>query len=107
MPKVEYVDSAGQSSVIDAAAGESVMETAVKNGIDGIVGECGGAASCCSCHVYVRSEFADRFAPVSDLEDDMLEGAVCERLPSSRLACQLVVSDDVDGLIVDLPAEQL
>lgn len=107
MPKVEYVGSDGESRIIDAVAGESVMETAVKNGIDGIVGECGGAASCCSCHVYVREEFVDRFPAVCELEDDMLEGAVSERRAASRLSCQLVVSDDVDGLIVDLPPEQL
>ena len=107
MPKVEYIDAAGHSQIVDAVAGASVMETAVKNGVDGIVGECGGAASCCSCHVYVREEFGDAFTPISELENDMLEGTACERLPNSRLSCQLLITDEVDGLVVDLPAEQL
>lgn len=91
--------------------GESVMNLAVRNGVPGIVGECGGALSCASCHVYVDDAWLDRTGLATEAEDDaedeMLEATVSERLESSRLSCQLRLSDGLDGLRVRLPPEQL
>jgi ferredoxin, 2Fe-2S len=106
VPKVVYVDASGDERVVDAAVGESVMRAAVKNGIAGIVGECGGNASCATCHVWVREDFQQRVGPPHDLEDDLLDLAVSERREGSRLSCQIELHPDLDGLTVDLPPEQ-
>ena len=106
MPKVAYVDMAGVERIIDATVGESVMQTAVKNGVPGIVAECGGNCSCATCHVWVREEFLPEVGPPGDLEDDLLDLAVSERRPTSRLSCQIEVSEDLEGLTVDIPPEQ-
>lgn len=106
MPKVVYVGGDGQERVVDAVLGQSVMTTAVKNGVPGIVGECGGNISCATCHVWVREEFWPRVADVGEMEDDLLDMGVSERRATSRLSCQIVVVDDLDGLTVDIPTEQ-
>ena len=106
MPKVIYVTDTGQEHVVDAAAGESVMAAAVKNGVPGIIGECGGNASCATCHVYVRDEFAALVGEPDETEDDLLELGVGDRRPSSRLSCQISVTAELEGLTVDLPDEQ-
>jgi 2Fe-2S ferredoxin len=106
VPKVIYVGGDGQEHVVDAVPGESVMATAVKNGVPGIVGECGGNASCATCHVWVREEFAPQVGGVNDMEEDLLDLAVSERRDGSRLSCQIPVTPDLDGLIVDVPPVQ-
>ena len=106
MSKVIYVSTAGESEVIDATDGESVMVTALKNGVTGIMGECGGNASCGTCHVYVRAEFRPLVGPVGDVEDDLLDLGVGDRRAGSRLSCQITVTPALDGLTVELPAEQ-
>ena len=106
MPKVVYVGGSGQEHAVDAAVGESVMAAAVKNGVPGIVGECGGNASCATCHVWVRAEFADLVGEPNELEEDLLEMAVSERRDGSRLGCQIPVSPELDGLTVDVPPQQ-
>lgn len=106
MPKVNYVGSAGQEHVIDAVLGESVMATAVKNGVPGIVGECGGNASCGTCHVWVREEFVALTGEPGELEEDLLDMAVTERRDGSRLSCQVRVTEELDGLTVDVPSVQ-
>ncbi len=107
MPKVIYVGDDGQEFAVDAAIGESVMAAAVKNGVPGIVGECGGNASCATCHVWVREEFASAVGPPpNDMEEDLLDLAVSERREGSRLSCQLSVGPDLEGLTVDVPPVQ-
>ncbi|MCE7006984.1 2Fe-2S iron-sulfur cluster-binding protein [Kibdelosporangium philippinense] len=106
MPKVTYVAIDGSRSTIDAVAGDSVMSTAVRNGVPGIVGECGGNMSCATCHVYVDDEFAARVGPPGDLEDAMLDLGVSDRRATSRLSCQIAISEELDGLIVATPEEQ-
>ena len=106
MPKVVYVEASGAERVVDGTAGESVMATAVKHGVEGIVGECGGNASCATCHVWVRDEFQALVGPPHDLEDDLLDLAVAERREGSRLSCQIELGADLDGLTVDVPPEQ-
>lgn len=106
MPKVIYVGSDGQGHAVDAAIGESVMAAAVKNGVPGIVGECGGNASCATCHVWVRPEFVPLVGEPNDMEEDLLDLAVSERRGGSRLSCQVPVTAELDGLTVDVPPEQ-
>jgi 2Fe-2S ferredoxin len=106
VPKVNYVGSAGAVHEVEVLPGESVMAAAVKNGVPGIVGECGGNTSCATCHVWVRPEFAALVGGPNDMEDDLLDLAVSERRDSSRLSCQIAVTAALDGLTVDVPPQQ-
>lgn len=107
MVKLTFVGPDGSQTTIDAPEGTSVMKAAVANDVDGIVGECGGAMMCATCHCYVDEAWADRTGPREDGEDDMLEGAASEVTDRSRLSCQIKLTADLDGLIVHLPEEQL
>lgn len=107
MPKVTYVQPDGTEVTLDARDGDSVMETAVKNGVRGIVAECGGACACATCHVYVDDAFSDTVGEPGPLEDDMLDGAAAERKPTSRLSCQIKMRDEIDGLKVTIAPEQV
>lgn len=107
MPRVTYTDPNGSAQTIDGDAGVSVMDVALKNGVRGIVAECGGALNCASCHVYVDEAWLDRTGLASEEEDEMLEGALAERLPNSRLSCQIILGPDLDGLQVTVAPQQL
>src|SRR5215218_8936015 len=102
VPKVTYVGLDGQEQTVEAVDGESVMATAVKNGVPGIIGECGGNASCGTCHVFVHEEFMDIVGQPNDIEEDLLEMGVDDRRENSRLSCQIKVTDEIDGLTVDV-----
>ena len=104
--KLTFVDPVGIERTVEGNTGDSVMATAVRNGVPGIVGECGGNASCATCHVWVRDEFAELVGPPHDLEDDLLDLAVAERRDTSRLSCQIRVTPEIDGLVVDIPPDQ-
>lgn len=106
MPKVTYVAVDGTQRAVDATVGDSVMATAVKNGVPGIVAECGGACTCGTCHVWVRREFYPIVGPPNEFEDELLDMAVTERRETSRLSCQMKVTDEFDGLTVDVPPVQ-
>ena len=106
MPLVVYVDADGTRRDIDVPDGENVMRGALYNGIAGIVGECGGALSCATCHCYVDAEWLDRLPPLSTEENDLLDSAAAARKPNSRLSCQIVMGADLDGLRVALPETQ-
>jgi 2Fe-2S ferredoxin len=107
MPKVTYVDPDGTELEVEADTGTSVMMAAVNADIDGIVAECGGSLMCATCHVYVDEAFTDRLPEMSPDEDEMLEAAASERLPNSRLSCQIELSDELDGVVVRLPETQI
>lgn len=107
MPKVIYRYADGSTREIEANEGQSVMDTAVKNGVPGIVAECGGACSCATCHVYVSDEWKEKVGGPGDLEDEMLDVAAAERRDSSRLSCQIKMSSAIDGLVVEIPATQV
>lgn len=105
MPKVFYIQPDGTEKVIDGAAGDSVMTTAVRNGVSGIVGQCGGVLSCATCHVFLAEDEVNNFpAPVED-EDEMLDCAATDREATSRLSCQLALRDGLDVHVV-VPREQ-
>jgi ferredoxin, 2Fe-2S len=107
MPKVTFALLDGSRRVIDARTGESVMEAALLNGVEGIIADCGGALSCATCHVYVDARFAEQAGEASEYEDAMLEEAASERRSTSRLSCQIRISDALDGICVEIPPEQL
>lgn len=107
MPIVTYIESNGAEHAIDVPVGENVMRAAVNNGVEGIVGECGGGLACATCHCYVADAWADRVGgPSSDDERDMLESVASEQRPTSRLSCQIEITPDLDGLVVLLPEQQ-
>lgn len=107
MVQLTFVHPDGSQTQIDAHEGQSVMKAAVANDVDGIVGECGGAMMCATCHCYVDEAWADRTGPREEGEDDMLEGAASEVTEHSRLSCQIKLTPELDGLVVHLPEEQL
>ena len=106
MPKVTFIQADGSSSEIEAVRGSSVMETAIDNDVEGIIAECGGACSCATCHVYVAEEWLDKLKPPDPQEDGMLD-CVLDRQPNSRLSCQIRVTDELDGLVVTVPEDQI
>ena len=105
MPKITYIESTGNQKTIDVENGLSVMEGAVQNNIPGIDADCGGGMACATCHVYVKEDWFDKVNKKNEGEDDMLDQAY-EPKKNSRLSCQIIVSDDLDGLIVDMPEKQ-
>ena len=106
MPQVTYIASDGKQTTLDVAVGTSVMQAATFNGVDGIVAECGGSCMCATCHVYLRDEQLKLAPPMSPDEDAMLEGTASPRQANSRLSCQLVMSPQMDGLVVQMPETQ-
>jgi len=110
MPTITYHHPSGASQTIkvDPDTDARVMQTALNNGVEGIVGECGGQAMCATCHVYVREEYLNRLPEISEDEEEMLEVTASERDERrSRLGCQIGVNDDLHHLEVDLPEEQV
>jgi 2Fe-2S ferredoxin len=105
MAKITYIEHNGKSHTVEVKNGLSVMEGAVQNNIPGIDADCGGSMACATCHVYVKEEWFDKVNIKSEGEDDMLDQAY-EPNKHSRLSCQISVSDDIDGLIVNLPEKQ-
>jgi len=106
VPKINYISHQGERFEIDVPAGDSVMEGAVRNGIDGIVAECGGSCLCATCHVYVEEQFLPLLPPIDEAQDAMLDSTACERLPNSRLSCQIQVRPELEGLVVHMPEFQ-
>ena len=105
MPKITYQDQKGNSKTIEVENGLSVMEGAIQNDIPGIDADCGGSMACATCHVYVEETWLSKLPKIEDAEVDMIDMAY-EPKKNSRLSCQLIVSDDLDGLIVTTPEKQ-
>ena len=105
MAKITYIEDNGTVHETEGETGATVMETAIRNGVPGIVAECGGACSCATCHVYVDENWSDVVGGPSPMEEDMLDFAF-DVQPTSRLSCQIKVSDELDGLVVRVPARQ-
>jgi ferredoxin, 2Fe-2S len=107
MPSITYVHPDGERQTFNVAEDVSVMQGAVTNGVEGIVGECGGNAMCATCHVYVDSSQTELLPPMEADEDALLDGTASDRRPNSRLSCQLTVTPALDGLVVELPDRQI
>jgi ferredoxin, 2Fe-2S len=105
MPTITFIEHDGQAHTVDAEIGATVMETALKNGVTGIVAECGGSCTCATCHVYVDEPWFDKLGPRSADEEYQLDSAFDVR-ENSRLSCQIVVTDELDGLVVRTPSYQ-
>ena len=105
MAKITYIEPNGKSHTIEVSNGLSVMEGALQNNIPGIDADCGGGMACATCHVYVKEEWFDKLPKKEDGEEDMIDMAY-EPNKYSRLSCQLTVSDELDGLVVQLPEKQ-
>jgi 2Fe-2S ferredoxin len=105
MPKITYIESSGKEHVIDAPVGQTVMEAAIKHAVPGIEADCGGACTCATCHVYVDADWSAKTGEASSMEQSMLDFAN-DVEDTSRLSCQIKVTDDLDGLVVRLPASQ-
>ena len=105
MAKITYIDFEGKSRTIEVENGLSVMEGAIQNDIPGIDADCGGSMACATCHVYVEENWLDKLPKAEDGEIDMIDMA-SEPKKNSRLSCQLIVSDELDGLLITTPAKQ-
>ena len=105
MAKITYNTHDGKTHTIDVQNGLTVMEGAVQNDITGIDADCGGGMACATCHVYVDDNWVNKLTPKEDGEEDMLDMAF-EPKQNSRLSCQLIVSDELDGLVVNIPSKQ-
>ena len=107
MPTIIYVQQDATREEFDVPVGLSVMQGAITNGVEGIVAECGGNAMCATCHVYVEEDQIGLLPPMSDEEDALLDGAASERKSNSRLSCQIPVTPELDGLVVQVPETQI
>ena len=105
MPKITYIDSTGEQRTIEVQNGLTVMEGAIQHDIPGIDADCGGGMACATCHVYVKEDWFNKLPKKEDGEDDMLDMAF-EPKTNSRLSCQIIVSDEIDGLEVNIPSKQ-
>lgn len=105
MGRVTYIESNGERHQINLENGQSIMQGALDNLIEGILGECGGCCSCATCHCYVDDAWLEKVGAPDDMEKDMLDSVV-DPQSSSRLSCQIQMSDDLDGLVVRLPESQ-
>lgn len=106
MPRITFITHDENTFTVDVESGTSLMQAAVNNDIEGIVGECGGLCSCATCHCYIDPAWTAKTGDADDMERDMLECAL-EPAENSRLGCQVEVSDDLDGLVVRLPEAQM
>ncbi len=106
MPIVTYVSSSGISRTIEVPQGMSVMQAALNHKVEGILGECGGNCMCATCHVYVEAPFLNRIPPAKENEKFMLSIAAEGPEANSRLSCQIKMTEELDGIVVRLPAKQ-
>ncbi|HVR50284.1 MAG TPA: 2Fe-2S iron-sulfur cluster-binding protein [Pseudorhodoferax sp.] len=107
MPTIHYILKDGSTRSVEAKAGTSVMETAIRHNIRGIDAECGGSCSCATCHVYVDDAYLGKLTPPDEMEDELLDGTASAREANSRLSCQITVTAELDGLTVRVPETQV
>lgn len=107
MPHIVFLTASGRQITVETQAGTSVMQAAIAHGIAEMHAECGGSCSCATCHVYVEAPWTSATGPAGDMEDGMLDGTYETREPHSRLACQITMTLELDGLVVRLPGRQV
>ena len=105
MPKITYKDKSGNSKTLEVEKGLTVMEGAIQNNVPGIDADCGGSMACATCHVYVEEKWLNKLIKAEEAEEDMIDMAF-EPKKNSRLSCQLIVTDELDGLEVTTPEKQ-
>jgi 2Fe-2S ferredoxin len=106
MALVTYVQHDGARQDVDVPVGDTIMQGAINNMVDGIVAECGGGLACATCHCYVADEWSAKTGEASLVETEMLEAVSAERKTTSRLSCQITVTEELDGIVIYLPATQ-
>jgi ferredoxin, 2Fe-2S len=106
MPKINFELFDSSTMAVDVEVGTTIRDAAIGADVPGIEGECGGSLNCATCHVYVATDSVDRMPPLSEVEDEMLDDVAAERLPTSRLGCQLVVDTAWGGCAFRVPACQ-
>lgn len=107
MVNITFVQPDGTQKTVTADAGSSLMRAALDNGISGMMGDCGGELSCATCHAYLDPAYLDQAGSPGEEERDMLECAAAELHPNSRLACQVTLTDALDGMTVVMPDKQV
>ena len=105
MPKITYIEHTNKKHIVEVSNNMSVMEGAIQNNIPGIDADCGGSMACATCHVYVNEKWFDKLEKKDESEEDMLDMAY-QPNKFSRLSCQLLISDKLDGLVVRMPSKQ-
>ena len=105
MPKITYKDKSGNSKTLEVEKGLTVMEGAIQNNVPGIDADCGGSMACATCHVYVEEKWLSKLPKAEEGEVDMIDMAF-EPKKNSRLSCQIIVSEEIDGLEVNIPSKQ-
>lgn len=103
---IRFIEADGTQHEVTAEAGESVMQAAVNNSVPGVVADCGGACNCATCHGFVDPAWTNKVSPPSEDEAEMIDAGVIGAQANSRLTCQIVVSEDLDGLVIRLPETQ-
>jgi 2Fe-2S ferredoxin len=106
MTKVTYLGHDGVRTEVSAEDGQSVMQAAVRNNVDGIIGWCGGGAMCGTCHVYIDREDSARVPPRHEIEEELLQGVPSPVTDESRLGCQILLGPEHEGMIIRMPQEQ-
>lgn len=107
MPSITFAQPDGTAQTLEVTDGTTLMRAAISNGVDGIVGECGGQAMCATCHIYVRPEYAGKLPEIAEDEEEMLDCTTAERTENSRLGCQITVGPALSTIVVDVPADQV
>ena len=107
MPKINFIEPSGILRVVEAVSGESVMQAATRNGVAGIIGECGGSCICGTCHCYVDEAWTGAVGPANDTEADVLEFEAHFARPESRLGCQITITAEMDGLILRVAGRRM
>ncbi|MDP3138516.1 MAG: 2Fe-2S iron-sulfur cluster-binding protein [Burkholderiaceae bacterium] len=107
MPKIVFVNHDGSRAEVEAVPGASAMDASIAHGVPGIIAECGGSAACGTCHVYVESPELARLGALTDNEDNLLGFTAADRQPNSRLSCQIIMSADLDGMVLRIPDRQI
>ena len=105
MTKITYIDQKGNTQTVNVDNGLTVMEGAIQNNIPGIDADCGGSMACATCHVYVQESWLNKLPSAEEAEKDMIDMAYDPK-KNSRLSCQIIVSDEIEGLIVTTPEKQ-
>ena len=106
LPRIRYKYADGTSREVDVPVGRSVMLGATTNGLPGIDADCGGTLSCATCHVYVDPAWAAKLPPPDQTETDLMFGVAAEQRSNSRLSCQIVITEELEGLVVEVPSRQ-
>jgi 2Fe-2S ferredoxin len=107
MPKVTFINPDDTRVELEVPVGTSLMRAATAHGLDGIVGDCGGGLTCATCHVLVQEEFLPNTSSMTPNEEQMLDFTALGRQANSRLSCQLVMTEELDGLTVRIADPQL